>query len=282
MYICRRESRGVCIIGAIVIASVVFAISDRAAAGFASAGFDHFESMGTWDFSQSPIPSDFFGPGSDPFEGQVALQGVPVNCGDMTDTVVQRLSDFRGDASPATIPVEIVSLHLQSVDPITVTYSGGPPELWWMTATLNPSETSTGQYRLTETSARGGQILDVSNTWFDAALGVEFVLVNGGGPPDVRVMPDVPQFIGLVADAPFSYSAPSIFDHSDNGGFFPGYPPDPAVVESIFDLRVPLVFQGNELQLSLRLADVPEPATMALLAIGGLLLLTRKPRAQGV
>jgi hypothetical protein len=72
------------------------------------------------DFSTTPIPADFFEPGSDPFTGFVQLQGAGTGC---FDTVVRRLDP----ASPLpvggqqTVDIEIISLNLVSVDPITVT-----------------------------------------------------------------------------------------------------------------------------------------------------------------
>ena len=50
-----------------------------------------------WDFADDPLPADFFGPGSDPFDGIIALRGVPLpNMGGPSlfpaDTVVERLN----------------------------------------------------------------------------------------------------------------------------------------------------------------------------------------------
>ncbi|MBI2433232.1 MAG: hypothetical protein HYV26_10205 [Candidatus Hydrogenedentes bacterium] len=98
------------------------------------AGYDMFktDTNTSWDFSSAPIPADFFDPGSQPFDGVIPLQGVPLETtplcpgtglGD-ADTIVQRMeaADLSGLASFDTVPIEIVALHLVSVAPITVSY----------------------------------------------------------------------------------------------------------------------------------------------------------------
>ena len=50
------------------------------------------------DLSSDPIPADFFGPGSDPFDGVIYLRGnpfmVPGPAGiEMADTIVERKND---------------------------------------------------------------------------------------------------------------------------------------------------------------------------------------------
>ena len=87
------------------------------------------------DFSDTPIPADFFGPGSDPFSGQVELRGLPLNDNPglappenvdlgLTDTIIRRNGDIdlTGPGDTETVPVEIVALSLVSVEPITVTF----------------------------------------------------------------------------------------------------------------------------------------------------------------
>ena len=86
------------------------------------------------------IPADFFGPGSDPFTGVVAMQGVPAdpdpNCQappDPAEVIIKRNAPINLPDPPASqsIPIEIVQLKLVSVTPITVTFNGGmDPELW--------------------------------------------------------------------------------------------------------------------------------------------------------
>lgn len=133
------------------------------------------------DFSGNPIPADFFDPGSDPFTGSIDLQGLPLP--DLTpppavtgvpvgqlpfDTVVQRLepAPLPKDGTQATIPIEIVALQLQSIQPITVTYNGGNnPELWDVRVCLSSTLPQlTGSMTLHRTCPQGGT--------FDSSLGV--------------------------------------------------------------------------------------------------------------
>lgn len=95
----------------------------------------------------APIPADFFDPGSDPFEGQIALQGAPLDTSftsaiGLTDTIVRRVGTAVLPTCPseATIPIEIVALSLVSSTPITVTFNGGQdPELWDVQICLSAS-----------------------------------------------------------------------------------------------------------------------------------------------
>ena len=97
------------------------------------------------DFSATPIPAGFFDPGSDPFNGTIVFVGNPLpNLGGPmifpADTVVRRRADavLPGPGSQDTVPIEIVALNLVSVQPITVTYTGGMnPELWDVRACLS-------------------------------------------------------------------------------------------------------------------------------------------------
>jgi hypothetical protein len=89
---------------------------------------------------QYALPADFFGPGSDPFDGVVAVQGVPLD----PDPLCQGGSPLPGEIlirrDPIMLPdppavqeiqIEIVQMKLVSVSPITVTYHGGQnPEEW--------------------------------------------------------------------------------------------------------------------------------------------------------
>jgi len=130
------------------------------------------------DFAGNPIPPDFFGPGSDPFDGVISFQGMPLQVSpfcpnddlSMVDTIVERQDDahFPGPGSTDLIPTEIVELQLVSTEPITVTYFGGmDPTAWDVTATLPPSVPSLGLMDIAcDDPSLGG--------WFDA--GTEYCL----------------------------------------------------------------------------------------------------------
>jgi len=79
-----------------------------------------------------PIPADFFGPGSDPFIGEVIFTGDPIEVfmGQPTepaDTIVERTATatLPGPGSSDSIPVQLVELSLVSTNPIMVTFKGG-------------------------------------------------------------------------------------------------------------------------------------------------------------
>jgi hypothetical protein len=93
----------------------------------------------TADFSASPIPAGFFGPGSDPFSGVIVLRGAPLSTNPpgalgATDTIIWRRQPANLPSLPsqATIPIEIVALSLVSCQPFTVTYYGGQKAEPWI------------------------------------------------------------------------------------------------------------------------------------------------------
>jgi len=109
-----------------------------------------------------PLPADFFGPGSDPFEGQVALVG---HVGD-PDTIIQRFTPGNTSGTPPvhdTIDIQIVALNLVSTAPITVT-GAGSPELWDVQVDLSSSGSGgIGQLELTtldQTPDSGNFLID--------------------------------------------------------------------------------------------------------------------------
>ncbi|HKQ97999.1 MAG TPA: protease pro-enzyme activation domain-containing protein [Candidatus Polarisedimenticolia bacterium] len=93
-------------------------------------------------FGATPIPADFFDPGSEPFAGDVPMQGRaidPLGLLGPTDTIVRRTqpASLIGPGASATVPIEIVALSLVSSQPITVGYGGGPSEQWTVRACLS-------------------------------------------------------------------------------------------------------------------------------------------------
>jgi len=100
--------------------------------------FDYWATIGngeTWIIfgptgDYPTLPADFFGPGSDPFEGQICFEGAPApTCLGDYDTIVRRTQDaefFDPLPDNATVPIEIVELSLRSIAPIEVSFSGIP------------------------------------------------------------------------------------------------------------------------------------------------------------
>jgi len=141
-----------------------------------------------------PIPADFFGPGSDPFNGVVCFQGVPIGVtalpgfpdpldfGD-ADTLVQRSSDpfdrcELPSGNPSEVSIEIIELSLVSVSPIVVTFNGGQdPEQWEVSVNISPGSTQPGgTLTATKTHCNGGT--------FDSVLAAcpTFTFINIGNP----------------------------------------------------------------------------------------------------
>lgn len=87
-------------------------------------GIDLFQTPGRGssysDFSENPLPPEFFREGSDPFEGKITFVGVPLDRpgGPLltTDTIVERLqrASLRGSPSEATAEIIIRALRLKS------------------------------------------------------------------------------------------------------------------------------------------------------------------------
>lgn len=100
------------------------------------------------DFAGTPIPAGFFGPGSEPFDGRVELQGLPLDTSppgalQLTDTIVERLGPMEvPPGGVGSTPIRIAALSLVSSAPITVRYQGGLfSEQWNVRVHLSSSAT---------------------------------------------------------------------------------------------------------------------------------------------
>ena len=115
-------------------------------------------------FEDTPIPGDFFGPGSDPFSGAITFQGARVSTDESAplgpaDTIVRRMEDVCPSevGNSVTVEAELVALSLQSVAPINVTYNGGQtPELWDVQVCLSSQTQSPGSMTIYLEEADGG------------------------------------------------------------------------------------------------------------------------------
>ena len=124
-----------------VIMSVLSAISAAAPQVIVGQGDDvfivppkapHAKVGARLDFSSNPIPADFFGPGSDPFDGVIGFQGapletVPPDALPSANLIIRRYADTAsltlGTAD--TVLTRIVALHLESIQPVTISFNGG-------------------------------------------------------------------------------------------------------------------------------------------------------------
>ncbi|MFQ5492296.1 MAG: thrombospondin type 3 repeat-containing protein, partial [Phycisphaerae bacterium] len=147
-----------------------------------------------------PIPADFFGPGSDPFSGQICFRGDPLgiidipgfgplNYGD-ADTLVLRSADpfARCDVSApfpqpsAPVAIELVALNLVSCAPVDITSNGGQNPVQWDVRVIVNGPQPPSSLTATKTHCNGGT--------FDSALAVcpQFVFTRVSNPLDVRVL----------------------------------------------------------------------------------------------
>jgi len=131
-----------------------------------------------YSFSDVPLPADFFGPGSDPFTGTVQLEGLPLPGLGQYDTIVRRNADTAplNITDSDTVPIEIVALSLQSIDPITVTFNGGMnPAEYDVRVCLSSSPQGIGSMSITRTEACGGTYVA------DFPVVPKFILTPTGG-----------------------------------------------------------------------------------------------------
>jgi hypothetical protein len=91
-----------------------------------------------------PIPADFFGPGSDPFDGRIDCRGEPVETSPPgvlgpTDTIVEREpAELPSCPSTDSVETQIIELNLVSTAPITISYFGGTEyEDWYVRVCLS-------------------------------------------------------------------------------------------------------------------------------------------------
>jgi len=263
---------------ALVLTSLFLAFGEAAAAPVGSGDDGYQVSAGPnnlFDLSTAPVPADFFGPGSDPFDGIIASEGATGG----VDTTVRRPNPTIDlDPIPTTDPavqIEIVALQLRSVSPIVVTYNAGQsPEQWDVDIDLSTIPPPPGQMTITKDHANGGT--------FTAEFPVQplFTFTKVGDPSEVRTLDT-----GLEGRPALDFQSfnPPLMPWNTNpptgfppGDFFPGV--DPITPGS----PQPLVFGtagGDFIELQL---IIPEPSTFVLAVIGliGLLAWRRRRRTK--
>ena len=137
-----RKTLTVCVLAVTVALVWAFSASPASAQCTIAPGSDLFDTPAppggvpgpTYDdLSNDPIPDGFFGPGSDPFDGIIYLEGnpfpVPGPYGwESADTIVERLTPATLSdpyTSQDTVDTQMIALDLVSTAPITVTFDGG-------------------------------------------------------------------------------------------------------------------------------------------------------------
>lgn len=153
------------------------------------------------DFVDDPIPADFFEPGSDPFDGVIALAGET----EFIDTVLERLGEMcfePPDPSTAEVPIQLVELNLVSTEPITVMIMG-EPVLWDVLVDLSAYPVDPGVLSATKTHENGGTF----TAEFFAQLIYTFIRVD---PPhdvciwDTGMLGIPPLLMQTVGESPWS------------------------------------------------------------------------------
>lgn len=173
-------------------------------------GNDEFETTGNGesqhDFAGTPLPAGFFGAGSQPFTGQVTLEGVPLNPAvSDTDTIIQRHVTVQ--APDGQTPLTMTALSLKGTAPINVTFVNGNQtwtEAWDVKVGLSNFKTSTGTMTIHATS-------------FDSTLKVwpKFTFTRVGGGPGSPVVLDTGSGSSLTASS--TAASQSAIDFNDSG-----------------------------------------------------------------
>lgn len=135
------------LVGVTLVAALFVTANSRAAVPntFIPAGDDKFETTNNGEtyhnFQASPIPANFFGPGSNQYSGVVPLEGVPIPGQGDIDTIIHRNNDV---ITPGSTTITMTALSLKGINPITVTYTGGGSEAWTVQVNLSDVKASTG------------------------------------------------------------------------------------------------------------------------------------------
>ena len=137
------------------------------------------------DFSAMPIPDNFFGLGSLPFTGTVALRGEPLTTTPSgaifpTDTIIHRLDSvpLADPNASGTTRIEVTAMLLKGMSPIDVEFSDPPrTEQWDLDVTRSTTPPPYGTMTITKGPCEGGT--------FTATLNLQpryvFRKVGGGG-----------------------------------------------------------------------------------------------------
>ncbi|MBN1788537.1 MAG: hypothetical protein JW806_09125 [Sedimentisphaerales bacterium] len=190
---------------------------------YIAGGYDYLATIeGLMDFNSveiDSVPSDFFGPGSDPFDGVICLKGEPLGEPDfgeyeLADTIVRRREDIpiRSPNEPnntGLIETEIIALDLKSCRPIEVNYPSLPPEYYNVKVILNPGIPSIG-FMYIQGSEAGGTY-DMA---FSAYLRCIFTEVGGGTP----LVYDLPSPVTISATGVNWHNQPQIQTVPPRGG----------------------------------------------------------------
>lgn len=206
----------------------------------------------------SPIPGDFFGPGSLPFEGEIAMGG-------FDEVLLERTAPSNFDVeNPSTIPTELVQLTLTSVAPFE--------PLPGYSYNVVIDMTGSGSLSLLETNPAvdgGGFVVD---SFFDITYNIDFLPLGG--------TPTGP--LGLNGAMVLELAAPNPSDQIPWSNLLPGgglpLGGSNFVLGSDGSQLSEFLLQSPDGGVSLLMmtASVPEPCTLTILALGLLCLGLRR------
>ncbi|HRX97940.1 MAG TPA: T9SS type A sorting domain-containing protein [Bacteroidales bacterium] len=120
---------------------------------------------GTFRFGETgdypPLPADFFGPGSEPFEGTISLIGENSNGSQnpVEDLIVQRLEEaefLEPYPFDVNVPIEIIQLALKSKTPVQVSYPGFADSFFDVYFIINFEQPALGSDLITKEHDFGG------------------------------------------------------------------------------------------------------------------------------
>ena len=242
MFFIRKPMRNIIHTAAAVLS--VALITETYAAGIA-VGSNFFETVPgltatLLDFTREVIARGFFGPGSDAFMGAIRLKGDPIDPTTLgtTDTIMARpeVINVVLDARPVTANLDLLTLELKSVTPITVTYnSGHDPEQWDVRVSRQGGTPEGGRITIKQTTADGGTYEAMVN----ARLTVTFTRHLDGA---IRQLPlALVMGTGAGSNVPWSFSAENFL--ITDGHFCPS---------CVAGGPRPVVFSGPNLTLKLQ------------------------------
>lgn len=163
------------------------------------------------DFSGNPIPANFFGPGSDPFTGNIQLGGLPIPIvpplvpgAGHVDTVVRRggtTPGFTCGSPPETVPIEILSLSLTSCSPIIISFDGGTStQIWNVRVCLSGPQTA-GTMTISHECVAGGSY----TSSLPVTAGIVFTRTSPPGGPLT-----ITQTVTMVSSGQWSHTDPGL------------------------------------------------------------------------
>jgi len=164
------------------------------------------------------IPADFFGPGSDPFDGRIDFLGeppeaVPWGNYEVADTLIARPDEalFPSPPETAIVPIQIVDLDLVSTSPIRVTYDEGMVESFFdVFMRVSPVEPSDGVMDITMLEGTcggggggGGAYGTLGNVNVTYEVTFEFIKTDDPGYPYPIVPLDATLDASFIGDIPW-------------------------------------------------------------------------------